>query len=186
MATVTSELIVSLDNCARGTKSPGYYGYGGPELEAWLKQNNAQPHRALVGRKTYEMLNGLPEQARDDGWRATTKQRGFLFSRTLDRCEWPGLELVRDDMVDKVRALKADAGPELRVLGSISIMRQLVQAKLLDMLRLIVCPLVLPETGAERIFEGIGDTAFELASTKLLDGRVLVLDYRPAGAPPRA
>jgi dihydrofolate reductase len=132
------------------------------------------------------MLNGLPEQARDEAWKKTSEQPGFLFSRTLKRCAWPGLELVGDDMVGFVRELKQDKGPELRVLGSISIMRQLVEAGLLDGLRLTVCPLVLPKTGVERIFEGFEDTGFELASTKVLDGRVLVLEYRPAGAPPTA
>jgi dihydrofolate reductase len=186
MPALVSELIVSLDNCARGTKSPGYYGYAGPEFAAWLKKNNAQPHRALVGRKTYEMMNGLPAEARDEGWHATTMQPGFLFSHTLKGCEWPGLELVHDDMVGVVKKLKHDRGSELRVLGSISIMRQLVEAKLLDILRLMVCPLVVPETGTERIFEQLSDTAFELVSNKVLDGRVLVLDYKPAGSPPKA
>ena len=50
----------------------------------------------------------------------------------------------------------------------------------------MLCPLVLPRTGAEPAFEGWPDTAFELLSTRVLDGRVLVLDYRPAGAPPRS
>src|SRR4051794_4126676 len=108
MASVISELIVSLDNCARGTKSPAYYGYSGPDLDAWFTSNNAQPHRKLVGRKTYEMLNGLPEEARDQGWHETASKPGFLFSRTLNNCEWPGLELVRDDMVGFVRKLKHD------------------------------------------------------------------------------
>lgn len=184
MPQLVSELIVSLDNCARGTKSPAYYGYSGPELASWLEENGQRPHRALLGRNTYEMLNDLPNEARDEGWQKMTEQPGFLFSRTLESCNWPGLEVVRDDMVDFVRRLKQDSGPELRVLGSISIMRQLVTSGLLDVLRLIVCPLILPKTGTERIFEGLDDIGFELTSTKVLDRRVIVLDYRPVGAPP--
>ncbi len=185
MPVLISELIVSLDMCARGTKSPGYYGYSGPEFDAWLQANNARPHRKLMGRKTYELMNGLPEEARDEGWHKTTEQPGYLFSRTLDRCDWPGLELVHDDMVGFVRELKQDDGPELRVLGSLSIMRQLVEAKLLDTLRLMVCPLAVPETGVEPVFEGMADLAFALSSQETLDSRVLVLDYRPDGPPPR-
>lgn len=185
MTRVVSELIVSLDNCARGTRSPAYYGYSGPEFVAWLKANNGQPHRKLMGRKTYEMLNALPEEARDESWHAMTRQPGYLFSRTLERCEWSGLELVREDVVARVRALKQDGGPELRVLGSLSIMRQLADADLLDLLRLTVCPLVLPETGVERIFEGMKDRAFTLVAQQTLDQRLLVLDYRPDGPPPK-
>ena len=39
MTALISELIVSLDMCARGTQSPGYFGFAGPEFEAWLKKN---------------------------------------------------------------------------------------------------------------------------------------------------
>lgn len=186
MPEVISELIVSIDNCARGTRSPGYYGYSGPQFDARLKTNNQKPHRKLIGRKTYEMLNALPAAARDDGWRKSTEQAGYLFSRTLTTCDWPGLELVRHDMVEFVRELKREAGSELRVMGSLSIMKQLLTAGLLDRLRLMVCPLILPESGVEPIFKEVSDTAFTLGAHQVLDGRVLVLDYAPDGRPPVA
>ena len=106
MPEVISELIVTLDMKARGERSPGYYGYMGPELGAYFKKMSAQPHRTLMGRKTYELLNDLPEDAKDDGWRRTTEQPGYLFSKTLKKAEWPGLELVSEDMVEFVRKLK--------------------------------------------------------------------------------
>jgi dihydrofolate reductase len=186
MATVISELLVSLDMMAAGTQSPGYFGYFGPEFGDALRRTKAEPHRTLMGRKTYEVLNSVPEQARDDGWRKTTEEPGYLFSRTLDAVEWPGLQLVRSDMVEFVRELKADDGPELRVLGSLSIARQLAEAKLLDLLRLYVCPLVLPETGKEPVFAGWGDTALSLSACDQLDDRVMRLDYRPDGSPPKS
>lgn len=184
MTALISELIVSLDMCARGTQSPGYFGFAGPEFEAWLKKNNGKPHRKVIGRKTYELLNSLPEEARDEAWQKSTEQSGYLFSRTLTSCDWPGLELIREDAVEFVRRMKHGNGPELRVLGSLSLMRQFVQGGLLDTLRLMVCPLVLPETGVEPVFEGLPDQAFELSSQQLLDGRVFLLDYHPKGSPP--
>jgi hypothetical protein len=53
-----------------------------------------------------------------------------------------------------------------------------------DWLKLVVCPLILPQTGAEPLFVGPLDMAFSLASSRVLDGRVLLLEYRPAGDPP--
>ena len=170
---------------ARGTRSPGYYGYLGPEFEACLKANSAQPHRQLLGRRTYEMLNSLPERNRDEGWHKTSSNEGFLFSRTLQRSEWAALKLVKQDMLDFVRALKADDGPELRVLGSLSLVRQFADAGLLDRLKLWVCPLVLPKSGVEPIFEGWTDRGFELERFDVLDGKVLSLGYRLVGPPPQ-
>lgn len=184
MAELVCELIVSLDGFARGQRSPAYYGYFGPDFAKWIETNTAVPHRILIGRRTYEMLNGLPADARDEGWKATTTTPGWLFSHTLKAADWPGLQVVHDDLVAMVRELKRVDGPELRTLGSVSLVRQLLAAGLVDCLKLVVCPLVLPQTGVEPIFEELPDMGFELLSTQVLDGRVLLLEYRPTGSPP--
>jgi hypothetical protein len=58
MPELVCELIVSLDGFARGQRSPGYFGYFGPEFADWIKTNTAVPHRMLIGRRTYEALDG--------------------------------------------------------------------------------------------------------------------------------
>jgi len=184
MTELVCELIVSLDGFARGQRSPAYYGYFGPDFANWIKTNTAVPHRMLIGRKTYEMLNGLPAEVRDEGWKRTTTTPGWLFSGTLEATDWPGLKIVHDDLVGFVRELKGTDGPELRTLGSLSLIRQLLVAGVVDRLKLVVCPLVLPQTGIEPTFEGLPDMGFDLLSTRVLDGCVLLLEYRPTGAPP--
>ena len=126
----------------------------------------------------------LRVEVRDEGWKRTTTTPGWLFSRTLETTDWPGLRIVRDDLVDFVRELKRTDGPELRTLGSLSLVRQLLAAGLVNRFKLVVCPLVLPQTGIEPTFEGLPDIGFDLLSTRVLDGRVLLLEYRPTGAPP--
>jgi dihydrofolate reductase len=109
-----------------------------------------------------------------------------LFSRTLHAADWPGLKVVDEGLVPFVRAKKTDGEPELRTLGSLSLVRQLLTAGLVDRLKLIVCPLVLSQTGIEPLFAGLPDLGLDLLSTEVLDKRVLLLEYRPAGAPPYA
>jgi dihydrofolate reductase len=184
MSELVCELIVSLDGFAKGQRSPGYYGYFGPDFDNWIKTNSAVPHRMLIGRKTYEMMNGFPVQFRDEGWEKMAATPGWLFSKTLKAADWKGLKVVSDDLVEFVRELKRTDGPELRTLGSMSLVRQLLVAGLVDRLKLVVCPLILPQTGAEPTFEGLPDMGFDLVSNNVLDGRVLLLEYRPAGDPP--
>ncbi|MBA3869597.1 MAG: dihydrofolate reductase family protein [Anaerolineae bacterium] len=184
MSELVCELIVSLDGLARGQRSPGYFGYSGPDFDDWMKTNSAVPHRMLIGRKTYEMLNALPAEAKDEGWETMTTMPGWLFSKTLKSADWKGLKVISDDLVDFVRELKQKDGPELRTLGSLSLVRQLLIAGLVDRLKLVVCPLILPKTGVEPTFEGLPDMGFDLVSNKVLDGRVLLLEYRPTGEPP--
>ncbi len=76
MTELVCELIVSLDGFARGQRSPGYFGYFGPDFAEWIKTNTAIPHRMLVGRRTYEALAGLPSDVRDDGWQTMTSTPG--------------------------------------------------------------------------------------------------------------
>lgn len=184
MPDLVCELIVSLDGFARGQRSPGYYGYFGPELADWIKTNTAIPHRMILGRRTYEALAGLPPEVRDEGWTVMTSTPGWLFSRTLQATDWPRLEVVHEDLIEFVREAKAANGPELRTLGSVSLVKQLLAAGLVDRLKLVVCPLVLGETGIEPLFTGLPDIGFHLISTRILDEQVLLLEYRPAGAPP--
>jgi dihydrofolate reductase len=184
MTELVCELIVSLDGFARGQRSPAYYGYYGPDFAEWINTNTTVPHRMLIGRRTYEALNGLPAEVRDEGWKRTTTTPGWLFSRTLEAADWPGLSLVHDDLVSFVRELKTTDGPELRTLGSLSLVQQLLARGLVDRIKLVVCPLVLPQTGVEPIFAGVPDMGFDLLSTQVLDGRVLLLEYRPTGSPP--
>ena len=65
MSELVCELIVSLDGFAKGQRSPGYFGYFGPDFDNWIKTNSAIPHQMIIGRKTYEMMNGIPAQFRD-------------------------------------------------------------------------------------------------------------------------
>ncbi|MBA2679975.1 MAG: dihydrofolate reductase family protein, partial [Ktedonobacteraceae bacterium] len=153
MSDLVCELIISLDSFARGQRSPAYYGYFGPDFADWIKTNTAIPHRMLIGRRIYEAMEGLPAEVRDEGWQRMTTTPGWLFSRSLEATDWPGLKIVRDDVVDFVRELKRTDGPELRTLGSVSLVRQLLAAGLVDRLKLVVCPLVLPQTGIEPTFE---------------------------------
>ena len=186
MPEVVSELITTIDGFARGTRSPAYYGFWGPEFGAWLKEKNDKPHQVIIGRRTYQALNALPNEVRDEGWARMTATPGWIFSRTLETTEWPGLEIVRTDVCEHVGQVKQRGGDEIRTLGSISLIRQLVSAGLVDRLRLIMCPLVLPETGIEPAFSGMRDTQFKLLDQRILDGRVLILDYQPDGLAPYA
>jgi hypothetical protein len=65
MPELVCELIVSLDGFARGQRSPAYYGYFGPDFADWIKTNTAVQHRMLIGRRTYKMLEGLPDMGFD-------------------------------------------------------------------------------------------------------------------------
>ena len=106
-----------------------------------------------------------------------------MFSQTVPTAEWPGLEAVSDDAIEFLKRAKETEEDEIRILGSLSIVRELAKAGVLDTLRLIICPLALPDSGIEHVFEGMGDIKFNLQGIRTLDDRIVIIDYGPDGTP---
>jgi dihydrofolate reductase len=181
-----ADMFVSVDGYARGARSPGYFGFGGPDLERWIRDEMARPQRLVMGRRTYSALAGIPESLRDQGWQRMSAMPTLVFSRTLQEASWPGATVIHDDVVEHVSAVKDDDGPDLRTVGSLSVVQQLLRAGLVDRLRLLVFPLIIGETGQEPFFAQLPDLAMELVDHAVLDRRVILSDYRPAGRPPYA
>src|SRR5918995_1339261 len=72
----------------------------------------------LMGRGTYEDLSWRWPGQKGDFADAINGIRKFVFSSTLDRADWNNSVIVRGDVVDEVRALKADGDGDLVVFGS--------------------------------------------------------------------
>ena len=75
-----------------------------------------------------------------------------VFSSTLtEPLAWANTRLVTGDAVEAVRAMKEDSRIEMRTLGSVSMCRSLITAKLVDRFRVVVFPVVTGATGQDRI-----------------------------------
>jgi dihydrofolate reductase len=181
MSTLTVDIFVSVDGWAGSDGLPGYFGYLGPELEQWIRDEGSAPQTLLLGRKTYEILAGLPEEARDEGWQRMTATDKVVFSTTLTEASWANTRLCADEFVDEVRSMKASGDLPIRTAGSLSLARQLMDAGLVDRLRLMTFPLVAGEAGREAFFADVGSADLELTDHRVLDGRLLLVEYHPTG-----
>jgi len=54
---------------------------------------------------------------------------------------------------------------------------------LVDRLRVAIFPLILGDAGREPAFTGQARAGLELTGTKVLDSRIVMLEYRPASGP---
>ena len=169
-----------MDGWAGSDGLPPYFGYLGPELEEWIRAESAVPEVILMGRVTFDVLSALPENVRDEGWDRMQRQPKVVFSRTLTGVPWPNTRLS-NDLVGEVRAMRASDGPRLRTIGSLSVGRQLVSAGLVDRLRLMIFPLLAGRAGRESAFADVASVDLEPVDEQLLDGRVLLVEYRPTG-----
>jgi hypothetical protein len=74
----------------------------------------------------------------------------------------------------------------LRTIGSLSSCRSLLEAGVVDRLRVVVFPVITGATGRDRIFDGYPDIALDLVDSRTFDGRLQLLEYVPtvlAGPP---
>jgi dihydrofolate reductase len=173
MRSLTADLFLTLDGYAKGARSPAYFGMLGPELEQWVEREMGQPQTVVMGRVTYETLARY-----DDGTGPLATMPKIVVSRSLRRASWGETTIVGSD--EALTALKQEPGPPLRIMGSVSLVQRLLCARSLDRLRLVVFPLVLGETGSEPMFAHLPDLPLRLGGTEVLDGRLVLLDYRTA------
>ena len=181
MNSLTVDIFVSVDGWARSVASPGYFGYPGPELEQWISAELDKPQTVIFGRRTYEVLANVPEPARDEGWRRMAELDKVVFSRTLTEAAWPNTRICGADLAAEIRAMKANGDAPLRTMGSLSLARQLLEAGLLDRLRLMTSPLIVGDGGREPFFEAMPAADLELVGHQVLDGRILLSEYHPTG-----
>lgn len=180
MQEIIAELFVTVDNYAKGVEAPAYFGLDGPDLQGWINARADRPHVQLMGRKTWEMFAGMVTEAGDDASRRMSDLPKVVVSSTLtDVSAWPNSTLLAGDLAKGIGDLRNEADQPVRVIGSISLVRSLLAADLVDRLRLVVFPVVLGESGREPIFAGLPDLDLELLASDVLDGRLLAVDYRP-------
>jgi dihydrofolate reductase len=105
MPELIADLFISVDGCAKGSRSPAYFGFGGPDLDRWIGDQMERPQRHLMGRKTYEALAALPEPVDDEGSLSLAATPTTVFSRTLRAVSWPQAT-ISDDLTGTVGRLK--------------------------------------------------------------------------------
>jgi dihydrofolate reductase len=178
VAELTADLFVSADGYALGENTGAYFGYGGPELDRWIETQLSEPHLDVMGRVTYEALAAVAAGSDDP----MTGQPKVVVSSTLrEPLTWPNTRLITDDAGPAMASLKRQSDVPLRTVGSLTLVRSLFGLGLVDRLRLAVFPLVLGPDGREPAFGGYQRMGLDLAASTVLDGRIVLLEYRPGG-----
>jgi dihydrofolate reductase len=106
--------------------------------------------------------------------------RKIVVSNQQLEFTWRNSEQLQGDLVEAVTALKNDPGEtDIAMSGSVSIVRQLLAAGLLDELQLLVHPIAL-RTGTRLFDEGKPPVPLMLISSETFKTGVLNLVYGPA------
>ena len=177
MRQLIADLFITVDGRASGRDAPAFFGYAGPDLNAWIDEQVARPQVIVMGANTYRVLAAAEADANGS---AMTDLPKLVFSRSLQApLTWANTTLVAEDVATAVPAMKREHGDLLRVIGSLSLVGSLLRLGLVDRLRLMLFPQILAASGQEPAFAGLPDLNLSLFTTSVLDGRLVLLDYVP-------
>jgi dihydrofolate reductase len=182
---IIANLFISLDGVV---EEPGdwHFPYFNDEMGAAVDAGLRSADTLLLGRKTYDDHAGAwpaREAAGDEDAefaKALGDLRKLVVSRRRLELTWRNSEQLEGDLVEAVTALKATPGEgHIAISGSVSVVRQLLAAGLLDELHLLVHPVAV-RRGMRLFDEGESPIPLRLLSCEVFGTGVLNLVYGPA------
>ncbi|MFD6178160.1 MULTISPECIES: dihydrofolate reductase family protein [unclassified Isoptericola] len=191
MTTVVSTLFISLDGVAE-IDPAWHFPYFDDHMAAAVDDDYQGTDVLLVGRVTYDSFAGAWPGREEAGEADASfaKRLGDMRKVVATRGDadlgWRNVERLEGDLPAAVEALKAEDGVEkVLVPGSLSVVRQLLAAGLLDELRLLVHPVAARR--GERLFdEGEPIYPLTLLRSEALPTGVVRLIYAPSELPNHA
>jgi dihydrofolate reductase len=189
MATITASVFTALD----GVVDPGVGNWHFPYFNEEMGEAVDRTHDAdvmLFGRVTYDSFAGAwpDREAAGQEDAAFAKRLGdmrkVVASRSALELTWRNSEQLQGDLVQAVTALKSDpAIRRIALSGSLSVVRQLLDAGLLDELHLFVHPAA-AGSGVKLFEDGGPARHFRLISSQPFGTGVVYLVYGPDPNPP--
>ena len=170
----------------------GGFQHGGWTMPYWhdgigghFMQIFAQADTLLLGRKTWQTHGAAfePLPAGDAFGDVMNGMHKYVVSTTLaSAAGWRNSNLIRDNVVEAVRQLKAQAGKNILLDGSSVLVHTLAENDLVDEYCLHVYPLVLG--GGKRLFPAGKYIPLKLAETESLPTGVIYQRYALDDAKP--
>jgi len=189
MRKINAGLFISLDGVIEDPQD-WHFPYFNDEMGAAVDAQLAAADTLLLGRTTYDSFAGAwPDREAAGGQdaamgKALGDARKIVVSNQNLQFTWRNSEQLQGDLVEAVTALKNEPGAtDIAMSGSVSIIRQLLAAGLLDELHLLVHPIAIRK-GMRLFGEGESPIPLRLVSSQAFTTGVLHLIYAPAESTP--
>jgi dihydrofolate reductase len=164
---------ISLDGVLQTTDDGGGFPYGDwtapyrtPAGRDALFAAHGGNFDLLIGRRTNDAWSGYwpkgPSSPMSDSLNAAKK---YVVTHRPESLEWGPFEAVGPDIVEGIRRIKSQDGPNLVLWGSSTLTSTLLEHGLADEILFVVYPVLLG-TGKRFFAEGTPARSFELVNTQ--------------------
>jgi dihydrofolate reductase len=186
MRKVVVSMFVSLDGVMEDPGGAEKSKHGGWTMPYWNEEIARFKHdelfasgALLLGRVTYQGFAAA--------WPSRTDEAGFadrmnslpkfVVSKSLEVAGWNNSRLIKGNIAEEVASLKQQAGQDILIAGSGTLVRSLMRHDLIDQYQLLVYPVVLGS--GKRLFEDVPKTPLKVVESKTFSSGVVLLSYRP-------
>ena len=172
MRIVTYGGACSLDGFIAGSDGALDWLHGSRDVNQIMSEYWSSIDTVLMGRKTWE-----DAVRRGGGGGSSAKIKTYVFSRTLEKLDAKGAELVREDAGEFVRRLKSRKGKGICLMGGGEFARSLFEADAIDEVGMNVHPVLLG-AGVPMFLDPRHRVALELKESRTIEGGCVYSLYR--------
>jgi dihydrofolate reductase len=182
---------ISLDGVMQAPGGPqedtsGDFKYGGwtvPYFDEFagkiMEEQMTKKFDLLLGRKTYDIFAAYwPQHV--ERWPNAQTAIKYVASNNLKDGPWEKTVILGGDVVEEIKRIKKEDGPDLQVHGSGNFIQTLLKNDLVDELWLKTFPITLGK-GKKLFAEGAIPAAFTLIEHKVSPSGVIFANYKRAG-----
>lgn len=175
---------VSLDGVIQAPGGDGEDPSGGFQYGGWvvpffddhlgkvMTEQMGKPFDLLLGRKTFEIFASYWPYHKAEGAEINAATK-YVASTTLKEHDWQKSVFLEGNIVDAIRKIKKENGPDLQVHGSGNLIQTLLKYDLVDELWLKIFPVILG-SGKRLFAEGAIPASFHLFESSVSPAGVVM------------
>lgn len=138
--------IITLDGYFEGIQQwdlPFHELVWGPELEALSIEQLRSADHLVFGRVTYEGMAAYWKTEQGEIADRMNSISKLVCSTTMTHADWKNSTLLRNNVAEEIRSIKAQPGGDMYVFGSANLSETLIKADLFDEYRIGIAPVLL-------------------------------------------
>ncbi|ALI34425.1 Dihydrofolate reductase [Candidatus Nitrosocosmicus oleophilus] len=174
---------ISVDGCITGPNNEMDWLICDDECMKYIDDIVESVDTIIMGRKMAdEFISHWSSRMNkpDDPWNTFAKKMieipKIVFTKTLNKSEWPNTEIAKGDLKDEINKLKNQDGEDVLVYGGASFDSSLIKEKLIDEFYLLVVPIVIGN--GKTIFRDLKEIQkLTLIESKVFDCGLVLLHY---------